>query len=339
MKHNFILCFYKNLTLLESKMATKNRITKYKNETVESMALKIANESPVLNDLNDEQLQQIARIVITQNLTNELNNKAKLANIDYKQEKTIFIMQSSISGSESTKYLYSRAIKELEKYTKKYGLNILQLTTGQADDFIYSLSGSANTKNLTIAGVSRFYSFLERRYSVIKNPIRGTKARPPKKTVKELQIPSEIEVFTILNELPDLEKMAVCIMAYRGLRIGALNKIKIWGNKYQSVSKGKMIFGEFPIEIITNIKYHIINNRMPFEKYTTNALKLRLHRHLTKLYKAGKILSVYSAHDFRHYFAITEYQKDKDIYKLSKLLDHCNIAITEVYLRSLKIAV
>ena len=318
-------------------MTTENVLTKYENNEVEKTALKIANESPELNDLTAEQLEKIAQLVITQNLTAELNNKAKIANIDYKAEKTIFIMQSSKTGSEQTQIQYYKAICELERFTNKNSINILQLTPGQADDFIYSLEGSPNYKNLIIAGVSSFYSYLERRHSVIKNPIRGTKARPAKKSVRELEIPSEIELFTILNELPELEKTAIYIMAYRGLRVGALNNMKIWGNKYQAVSKGKSIFGEFPIEVIVNIKSSDLNNRTPFESLTTNALKLRIYRATSKLHREGKIQAAYSAHDFRHYFAVNEYQKDKDIYKLSKLLDHSNISVTETYLRSLKI--
>ena len=305
--------------------------------TVENMALMIANQSPELKDLNQEQLEQIARIVITQNLTNELNNKSKIANIDIKKEKTMFLMQSSRTGSEYTQSSYFKAIKELERYTNKNGLNILLLTPGQADDFIYSLSGSPNTKGLIIAGVSSFYSYLERRYSVIKNPIRGTKARPVKKPVRELEVPSEMELRTILNELPELEKMAVYIMAYRGLRIGALQNIKIWGNKYQSVSKGKSIYGEFPVEVILNIKAYEHFNKSPFQGFSTNALKLRIYRQTQKLHKEGKIMAAYSAHDFRHYFAVSEYENNKDIYKLSKLLDHTNISITEGYLKSLKV--
>jgi integrase len=128
-------------------------------------------------------------------------------------------------------------------------------------------------------------------------------------------------------------------MAYRGLRVGALKELKIWGSKYQSYSKGKNIFGEFPIEVLTNIKSSDLNNKTPFEKLSTNALKLRIYRQTLKLYREGKIMAAYSAHDFRHYFAVSEYEKDKDIYKLSKLLDHTNISITETYLKSLKIAV
>jgi site-specific recombinase XerD len=320
-------------------MKTENKLNDRDNRIVENMVTKIANESPVLNDLSQEQLEQIAKIVITQNLTNELNNKVKIAKIDYKLEKSIFIKQSSRTGSEYTQICYLKSLKALERYTKKNDINILQMTPGQADDFIYSLTGSPNSKNLIIAGVSSFYSYLERRYSVIKNPIRGTKARPVKNPVRDIEIPSEIELFTILNSLPELEKMAVYIMSYRGLRVGALKNLKIWGNKYQSFSKGKTIFGEFPIEVITNIKSSDLNNRTPFEALSTNALKLRIYKQTLKLHKERKINSAYSAHDFRHYFAVNEYEKNKDIYKLSKLLDHSNISITETYLKSLNISI
>jgi len=301
------------------------------------MALKIASESPKLTDLSTEQLEQIARIVMTQNLTNELSGMAKIANIDYQSEKSVFIAQSSKSGSQHTKASYLKALDELERFTKKHGINILQLTPGQADDFIYTLTGSPNSKSIMISGVSSFYSYLERRYSVVKNPIRGTKARPSKKPVKEIEVPTETELVTILDSLPEFEKTAVYIMAYRGLRIGALKGLKIWGNRYQSNSKGKAIYGELPIEVIANIKSSNLNNRTPFENLTTNALKLRIYRHTSKLCREEKINAAYSAHDFRHYFAISEYKKDRDIYKLSKLLDHTCISITEGYLRSLKL--
>jgi len=318
-------------------MVVANRLIKRGDNAVENMALQIANQSPKLSDLTQEQLEQIAKIVMTQNLTNELSDKAKIANIDYRAEKTMFLMMASKTGSEHTQSAYLKALMRLERFTKKHGINILQLTPGQADDFIHALTGSPNSKSIIIAGVSSFYSYLERRYSVIKNPIRGTKARPAKKAVKEIEVPSEIELATILNTLPEFERMAVYIMAYRGLRVGALKDLKIWGNRYQSNSKGKAIYGELPIEVITNIKSSDLNNRAPFENLTTNALKLRIYRHTSKLHREGKTNAAYSAHDFRHYFAICEYQKDRDIYKLSKLLDHTCISITEGYLRSLKL--
>ena len=272
-----------------------NGLNHYKSNTVENMALRIANETPRLAELLPEQLEQIARIVMTQNLTNELSGMAKIAGIDYKTEKSVFITQSSKTGSEYTQSSYRKALKELEQFTNRNGINILQLTPGQADDFIYTLTGSPNSKSIVIAGVSSFYSYLERRYSVIKNPIRGTKARPAKKPVKEIEIPSEIELATILDSLSELERMAVYIMAYRGLRVGAFKDLRIWGNRYQSNSKGKAIYGELPIEVIANIKSSGLNNRTPFENLTTNALKLRIYRHTSKLCREGKINATYSA--------------------------------------------
>ena len=314
---------------------TGNQLTT--NNKVEKMIFNISHNSPELKDLTEEQLEQLSRIVITQNLTNELSNLSKIDKINYKMERDIFLLQVSRSGSEHTQSSYYKSLRELEKYTKKNNINILLLTPGQVDDWIYSLKGSPNSKNLVIAGVSSFFTYMERRYSVIKNPIRGTRARPVKKPVKEIEVPSEIELMTILNSLPELEKLAVYIMSYRGLRVGSLKNLKVWGNKYQSYSKGKSIYGEFPIEVIVNIKNSDMFNKTPFNTITTNALKLRIYRQTLKLYKEGKIMSPYSCHDFRHYFSVTEYEKDKDIYRLSKLLDHTNISITEGYLRSLKV--
>jgi site-specific recombinase XerD len=317
----------------------KNEIIKNGFNNVEARAVKLATESPELKDLNQEQLEQIAKIVITKRLTDELDNKAKVAGIDLKVEKDIFLMTTSKTGSKHTKGSYRTAIDLLEKFCNKNDINIFLMTYAQADDFMNSITGSPNSKRLKIAAISSFFSYLERRYSSIKNPIRGTKARPASKNVKDLEVPDDIEVMTILNSIPEIERMAVYIMAYRGLRVGALNGLKVWGSHYKTVSKGKAISGEFPIEVLCNIKTSALNNNNPFEGLSTNALKLRVYRATMKLHDEGKIRAAYSAHDFRHYFAFSQYKVDKDIFKLSKLLDHSNISITQTYLKSLDIEV
>jgi len=48
------------------------------------------------------------------------------------------------------------------------------------------------------------------------------------------------------------------------------------------------------------------------------AIESRINKHVGKLHKAGKIAARYSCHDFRHYFAVREYEKNKDIFRLSK---------------------
>jgi site-specific recombinase XerD len=319
-------------------MADKNLIPgNSMSNNVEALARKIKKEAPKLQELDKETLEAIAKIVITQRLTDELNEKINLADIDYKMEKNIFIMACGRTGSDYTHTAYLKSLKALETYCKSNNINILLMNYAQADDFIYSLQGSPNSKRLTIAAISSFYTFLERRNANIKNPVRGTRARPEKKPVKKLEIPTDNEVNIILNSVPEPERLAVYIMAFRGLRIGALRRLTIWGNTYTSVSKGKQIYGEFSPDILKQVKKSDLNNKTPFSDYSVNALKLRIYRQTQKLFNDGKISSAFSAHDFRHYFAVSEYQKDQDIYKLCQLLDHSNISITENYLKSIRI--
>jgi len=267
-----------------------------------------------------------------------MDEKANIADIDIGNEINLFIQQAGRTKSIYTKSIYRQAIATLLRYARKNQLNILLLTYSQIDEFIYSLKGAPKTIRLKIAAISSFYSFLERRHTAVKNPIRGTKARPQDKTIKPTEIPTDDEMQIIIDSLPDFLKLAVYIMAYRGLRVGALNKLKVWGNGFQTVSKGKEIYGEFSDDIIAMLKKSSLNYKMPFCDLSTGALKVRIIRATQKLHKQGIINAPYSAHDFRHYFAVSNYLQDKDIYRLSKLLDHSNIAITQTYLKTLKIA-
>jgi integrase len=75
--------------------------------------------------------------------------------------------------------------------------------------------------------------------------------------------------------------------------------------------------------------------RKPFAQLTINAIEKRIQYQIGKLYKTGKISALYSSHDFRHYFSVQEYRKNKDIYRLSKLLGHTSLQTTESYLKAL----
>jgi site-specific recombinase XerD len=64
-------------------------------------------------------------------------------------------------------------------------------------------------------------------------------------------------------------------------------------------------------------------------------LAQRIEYHIGKLYQAGKIKVAYSCHDFRHFYAIIEYRKDKDVKRVQGLLFHSGIQATDRYLRGL----
>jgi site-specific recombinase XerD len=318
--------------------AIAQRVTETPAATVQDMAMRIAKEAPTLSDLNADQLEQIARIVMTQKLTAEMHTAANLAGIDYHTERETFLDNVSRTSSKHTRRGYAGALARLEAYAERAHISTLELTPARADDFIYSLKGEAAAASIRrdVAACSSFFTWLERRHEGIKNPFRGTKARPAKKTEKTLEIPNASEVKKIIAALPTFEAAAVSMMAFRGLRIGGLPEIEISGERFKTRSKGKDISGELPGKVLALIKTaNAPDKRRPFSGITQEALARRIEYHIGKLYNGGKIKAAYSCHDFRHFYAVTEYRKDKDIKRVQRLLFHAGIQITDQYLRGL----
>jgi len=294
---------------------------------VKELAEKIALEAPTLKELTPEQLEQVAKIVIAQRLTDELNQKVNFAKINQQKEKEVFLQKYKSHHSKRT---YKNALDKLFAFCRNFNIELLALTPAQADNFIYELSNksSSSVARLGASVASSFYSFLERRHSGIKNPFRGSKARPSERKVRNFEIPTKPELDIIINELPKLYANAVSIMANTGLRVGALPTLKkVAGNRYTAESKGKFFSLELPKDFETEIE--------ALQGKTAGTLESVLHYHINRLHQEGKINGKYSPHDFRHFFAVNLYQKTKDIYKLKTALNHSSISTTERYLRGL----
>jgi integrase len=104
---------------------------------------------------------------------------------------------------------------------------------------------------------------------------------------------------------------------------------------YTAHSRGKDRAGTFEPAIIKAIKKAGLKLDSPFGDFTPSQLQSRISYVLEGLQKQDIVKEVYSAHDFRYFFAVAEYSKDKDIYRICKLLNHASISITETYLKSL----
>jgi site-specific recombinase XerD len=310
-------------------------------DTPEGLALRIKREAPTLANLAPEQLEQIARIVITQRLARELDTAVDLAGIDWQEKRETFL---SDTRSVHTRRAYNAALGRLETWASREGVNPLSMTAAHADQFIRNLKEAGRAAASTrrdIAAVSAFYTFLERYHAAIKNPIRGTRIRPPKENKKEVIVPTGEEYAVIIAAMPPIERAIVETLAGRGLRVGALPSLKRKGEKYTGQSKGKPLEENngagvtLPRESLKAIKAAKLDPESPFAWITANALERRVNYHIGKLYQAGKIRAAYSCHDFRHFFAVREYSQTKDIYRVSMLLNHKNVAITQTYLKSL----
>lgn len=306
---------------------------------VEDMAARIAREAPSLADLAPAQLETIARVVIGQRLARELDRKADLAGIDYAGEKETFLAQAGRTGSPNTRRAYASALARLESFAAFRGLAVLDLAPRLADDFAYTLATEGRAPasiRRDIAAASSFFAFLERRHDAIRNPFRGTKARPAKKAAKPAAYPSDAEVSRILAalDLPDV-RAAAAVMAARGLRVGGLPGLSIRAGRFTTRSKGKDISGELPAKALAAIQAAGLDAGKPFAGVSAARIADGIRYATKRLAGSGAIAAAYSAHDLRHCFAVREYRKDRDIYRVSKLLGHAGIQVTEIYLRGL----
>ena len=292
---------------------------------------------PAPDKWTPEQKRQAVQFAALLDTAQKMIAAAGIAGIDYSVEKGTFLKNAGRTGSEHTRAGYRAALGRLDAWAARQKISPLELTPAQADDFIYSLRGdrAAASVRLDISAASSFFTWLERRHAGVKNPFRGTKARPAEKAVKKTEAPDAPDVETIIRGLPADLAAAAAVMAYRGLRAGALPTLSISGTRFTGHSKGKDIAGTLPPEALEAVKAATLPLRGPFSGILPNTLEKQIARAIGKLHKAGEVKAPYSCHDLRHFYAITEYRKDNDLYRVMKLLGHASIAITARYLKSL----
>ena len=296
---------------------------------------------------------QALRDAKKQRRADEVNRRFNLSGIDWQSELDTFL---TYAKSKHTRRAYTAAMRDFETWAVRKGIDPRELSPAAADSYIYDMKAktprpASATIRRDVAALSAFYSFLERNTDgKVKNPIRGTKQRPPKENKKIICIPEPDEYKVIIDNMPDIEKAVILCLALRGLRIGALPTLeRMKSGKYSGISKGSALKENgtdgitLPTAVLEAITAAGLDIKKPFawetiaKKTAVNAaaLESRINKHIRKLYKAGIIRTVFSCHDFRHYFAVQEYKKTGDILRVSRLLGHKNIAITDVYLKSL----
>lgn len=293
------------------------------------------------NIITEEQAELLIKQANYLNILDYMKEEQLIKQIDYETEKENFFKQCSKTKSNHTKRQYKNGLNKLEEYCRMNNKNILFIKAREADDFITEVN-SSELSNLSIRALvsscSSFFSFLERRYPFIKNPFRGTKTRPPVKNKKRLEVPTKKEIELIIKDISDpLVKTAVIFIQECGVRVGALSKLEIKNNKYYSYSKGKEISWKVTDKAIKELKKNNLSFDAPFKNKSSEVIRNVFYRSSKRLYEQGKIKAAYSIHDIRHYFAVTLYKQTRDIELIRKALNHSNIAITGLYLRSLEV--
>lgn len=309
-------------------------------DEVLALARRLAFDSPQLTDLTPAQLEHIAQVVVVVNLRDELKRLADLARIDYEKERNAFLLNASRTGSWSTIRAYVYGLCRLEDWVGRHGLAVLELTPRQADNYIYGLRALGRAPasiRLDTAAASAFFSFLERRFDFVRNPFRGSRARPAPRPVREPVIPTEAELMTLINAAESSLRAAIVCMSSRGFRVGALPTLVIEKGEFSGWSKGKGIWGKMPAEALESIEACGLNPRRPFADFSSRVLSHRVRYLARTLAERGAVREAFSAHDLRHYFAVNEYLNHRDLYRLKVLLGHYDVSVTERYLRTIRV--
>ena len=307
-------------------------------ERVKTVAQRIATKAPRLADLPAADLDRLARAVVAEGLKEELRRATDLERIDWKAERQRFIERASRTDSPRTRDLYRRALDRLEAWCSAQGISPLELSPSAADDWIADLRGQGRapaTVNIDVAAASAFFTWLERRHAELRNPFRGTRARPARKAARPLAIPSDVEIRLLEASADPVLRAVIVLMAQGGLRVGALPSLDITGARWTATTKGKEQTGQVPAEAREAITRAGLSLRRPFADLTATRILDRFRYLSGKLHAAGKLRARYSVYDLRHAFAVRLYEATHDVYQVEKALGHATVAVTETYLRSL----
>jgi site-specific recombinase XerD len=77
-------------------------------------------------------------------------------------------------------------------------------------------------------------------------------------------------------------------------------------------------------------------NENPLSGYKAAQLSYNVGYWLKQAFLSGYVSVKYTAHSCRHHFAVRFYNETKDVFELSRRLNHANIATTNCYLASLR---
>ena len=336
---------------------TGNVPTKTPREThLQRRVAQLAATMPGIEDLTAAQVDRIAQGVVVDELKAEMRRAIVAERVDWHAEREAFL---SDARSTHTAEAYRRSLDHLGAWLELHNLPAANLTPRLADDFIRdmrAMSGKdADSTRLVVSACSSFFTFLERRFDEIRNPFRGSRARPAS-TWTEAVIPTARELKVLEAAAEPALAAALAVAIETGLRVGGLSGLNVREDgTWHTISKANRLHSAEPFstDICNALKAAQLDPRRPFapdsfprgpgrvnaatkgrsEELLIAWLKTRLARLCAKLMLDGRLSAVYSWHDLRHAFA--QRNAERGLVWLRDRLGHSSVSVTERYLRNI----
>lgn len=285
---------------------------------------------PKLEDLDDAAQASVLKAVAFDRLKAEMDKRVIAQSADFPALVADFL---ATRRSSHTARRYRNAIRVWEKWCAEAGIeHPLLAECKDADLFAAQLQGAPASVNSAISAVSSFYSTLVKWGKVPRTPFVKVARRGEVATEHKIPTAGEVKAIIKVVPLPGVLLSAVFAMAYRGFRVGALPGLTVEGSRFTTTSKGKAWAGELPLRVRAALAGR---GRTPFAGVLPGTIQAYFKRVTKRLAASGAISHSYSVHDLRHFFATTEYRKDKDLVRVSRLLNHADVKVTTKYLADL----
>ena len=287
------------------------------------------------NSLNQEYKEYILKLVAIDHLKKdcELSIKEKGFNLNQSIEE---FLSFKTKGSSKT---YKAYLKHFTNFLMIRNISPLRMSKNTAIQFRLYLDGldiMHNSKNTIIATVSSYYSFLELQGFIDNNPLsKIPRFKITSKFIKEKNTLHDKDYKALLEASKNSTNKDLyhsIVLCYNlGIRIGFLKGLKVRNAEdnitLYNANKGKDYIVNISIDLYKTLKPsidHFVENN--------NTSIPSLQWYLSKISKD------FTHHDLRHSYSLKEYSKNKDIHRLSLLLNHTSIKTTELYLKSNKVS-
>ncbi|MBX3722394.1 MAG: tyrosine-type recombinase/integrase [Turneriella sp.] len=335
--------------IIPMNVTKKNAVSKF------SQVVRQLVDLPELQDLNDRQLEDLAKAVLIDRLKESLNREVDKAKLKPAELRARWLNQFD---SQETQRSFSW---NLEYFLAWFGArSILDVDSKVVDDYVSFLRStktagrikagvkvSDNTIRQRIAACSSFWKSLKRWDIVANNPWLGCKMPKKRIAVKKAEsVPEDRELDLMegycrgaikaegkgsANKMQGakLALGALKVLRATGLRVGGLPTLSIDANGfYTAISKGGQAHGKLEKKVIDSLGKLGMDKKRPFANY--HSFSMYFNRLVAKLNFS------FSIHGIRHRFAVNHYKVHKDVVELQKLLGHSSLIATQAYLATLK---
>jgi hypothetical protein len=266
------------------------------NNRVSDKIRHLKNEIPK----NELLMDRFSTKIAVDKVTRELEHQFNISQISISYEIEEFVKGQR---SETTGNAYRVIVNQFVSYCTANGMNILDLTVKNVDNFLQYLKGKYSVGSVVtkMRGCSSFFKFLICRYpdTFKYNPFFGRKL--PKITpTRRRDFPTDNDIRELKKELRRIGRFdlvsIVDILSKYGFRVGIFQHMIVDYDtgKWYSDSKGQDYKGKFTKTETKNLR--------DFDalSLSISTIKVTISRYTKKLYDNGVISCPFSVHDMRH---------------------------------------